>query len=366
MIEQREGEGRGAFRKRRWRTMQRTLNAEGKVTSRQQRREPSLVPVTIDNAVVKFATTVYDREGRADRQFVRTEPSKAEQKALWEGIADHLAQRVSFLPSLPCPVAGGCVDDLLACYPVGDHHFGMLAWKHDAGGSYDISIASELLAQATARLVSSTPASRHALVVLLGDFFHYDGHQPLTPTGKNLLDADSRFPKMIGAALDGACDMIDTVAAGHEQVHVIVEIGNHDLSTSVFLANCLARLYKNTSRITVDISPKHFHYYHFGKCLIQTHHGHTVKPEGLKGVMVEDQPEAWGASKYRFSWTGHVHHRNSADFGSVAWESFRILAPSDAHGHQHGFRSPRDMKAIVLHREYGEVERHTVNPEMFK
>ena len=171
---------------------------------------------------------------------------------------------------------------------------------------------------------------------------------------------------MIGAALDGACDMIEMVAAAHEQVHVIVEIGNHDLSNSVILARCLARLYKNTPRITVDISAKHFHYYHFGQCLIMTHHGHEVKPEGLKGVMVEDQPEAWGASKHRFAWTGHVHNRGAADFGSVAWESFRILAPADAWAHQKGYRTPRDMKAIVLHREYGEVERHAVNPEMFK
>jgi hypothetical protein len=45
-------------------------------------------------------------------------------------------------------------------------------------------------------------------------------------------------------------------------------------------------------------------------------------------------------------------------------ESFRILAPGDAWAANNGYRSAADMKSILLHRVYGEVGRHTVNPAL--
>ena len=43
-----------------------------------------------------------------------------------------------------------------------------------------------------------------------------------------------------------------------------------------------------------------------------------------------------------------------------------MLAPVDAWAAQKGHRPIRDMKGLVIHREHGEVERHTVNPAMFQ
>ena len=45
-------------------------------------------------------------------------------------------------------------------------------------------------------------------------------------------------------------------------------------------------------------------------------------------------------------------------------ESFRVLGPNDAWAENKGYRPAQDMKAIVLHREFGEVARHIVNPRM--
>ena len=45
-------------------------------------------------------------------------------------------------------------------------------------------------------------------------------------------------------------------------------------------------------------------------------------------------------------------------------ESFRVLAPNDAWAENKGYRPQRDMKAIILHRDFGEVARHIVNPNM--
>jgi len=80
--------------------------------------------------------------------------------------------------------------------------------------------------------------------------------------------------------------------------------------------------------------------------------------------MAVDRAEEWGKAEYRYIWTGHIHSDNVKDFRGVRWESFRILAPPDAWAASKGYRSMQDMKAIVLHREYGEVARHIVNPAM--
>ena len=141
---------------------------------------------------------------------------------------------------------------------------------------------------------------------------------------------------------------------------------HHDLSSSIFLMECLANIYEEEPRVTIDTSPAHFHYFKFGQCLIASHHGHGVKPDKLPLIMAQDKPVLWGATKYRYWWTGHVHHAELLDFPGCSVERFRVLPPPDAWASQRGYRSARDMKAIVLHREYGEVARNTVNPDMLK
>jgi hypothetical protein len=72
----------------------------------------------------------------------------------------------------------------------------------------------------------------------------------------------------------------------------------------------------------------------------------------------------WGKTKHRWWLTGHIHHQQVQDFNGCAVESFRILAPPDAWAAQKGYRAARDMKAVILHREFGEVARHTVSADM--
>ena len=82
-------------------------------------------------------------------------------------------------------------------------------------------------------------------------------------------------------------------------------------------------------------------------------------------IMAADREQAWGRTKFRYWLTGHVHNQRLWDFPGCSVESFRVLAPQDAWAFNKGYRSQRDMKAIIYHAEYGEVSRVTVNPEMF-
>jgi hypothetical protein len=171
---------------------------------------------------------------------------------------------------------------------------------------------------------------------------------------------------MVRVAVRAIRYTIDCALRRHKNVRVIFAPGNHDLSLSIFMMELLANVYENEKRVTVDTSPRHFHYFSFGKNLIGIHHGHGAKPKDLPLIMATDQPEAWGRAQYRYLWTGHVHHDQVKDYHGVRWESFRVLPPADAYAANAGYRSQRDMKAIILHKEFGEVSRHTVNPAMLE
>lgn len=317
-----------------------------------------------DPAKIVSTATLVDQSGRVTAQWIREKPEEAERERLWIEAAQDICRCVHRVEPIPAPT-GPLNSDLLACYPVGDHHLGMLAWGPEAGADYDLEIGERLLRDASTYLMQSAPACDQALVAVLGDFFHYDSFDAVTPTNRHLLDADSRYPKMVRSGIRALRHLVDAALERHGRVHVIVEIGNHDMSSAVFMMELLEALYENEPRVSIDTSPSRFHYYEFGKCLIGTHHGDGAKADKLPGIMAADRPEAWGRTSFRYWWTGHVHHRSANDYPGCSVESFRILAPADAWAAGKGYRSQRDMKAIILHREHGEVARHTVNPSMF-
>ncbi len=313
---------------------------------------------------VKGTSTLYDDEGNVKIQWVKT---NADQERREELIREALEALASDIPrAKPTKAKGSFNSDLMACYPIGDHHFGMLAWGEEAGADYDLEIGEDLLIKAMDHLVSVSPKCKEAVIIGLGDLMHYDSFAAVTPTSKNILDSDTRFPNLVRTTMRAIRYLIDKALIHHENVRVIIEIGNHDLASSVFLSTALENIYEKDKRVTVDTSPKQFHFFKFGKCLVGTHHGHSVKLQDLPLLMATDLPKEWGETEYRYWWTGHVHHDQVKDYTGCRVESFRILPPTDAYAENKGYRSGRDMKSIILHKDYGEVARHLVNPDMLK
>ena len=131
------------------------------------------------------------------------------------------------------------------------------------------------------------------------------------------------------------------------------------------LAEALAAIYEREPRISVDRSPSPFHYWRHGKNLIGVCHGHEArKLDKLPLLMATDRPRDWGETVHRYWYTGHVHSDRVLDVEGTRVESFRVLPPTDAWAHGKGYRSGREMKALVLHAEYGETMRVSFKPEM--
>jgi hypothetical protein len=325
-----------------------------------------------DGFKLKGVSTYYGADGEPRGQWVKSATDNERQLELMREAIEALTSEI--VPLEP-RIAQSCVsaDNLMACYPVGDYHLGMMSWAKETGGDWDMKIAEGMMNAAITHLTDSMPLSQYGLVAILGDFFHYDNMEAVTPTARNILDSDTRYPKMVRAGIRIARMMIEKALDRHAIVRVIVEIGNHDLSSSIFLMEALRTLYENEPRVSVDTSPAHYHYYRFGSTLIGTHHGHGAKMAQLPMIMAQDRPEDWGATKHRYWWTGHIHTSKTQhmavgaqDFVACSVESFRIIAPEDAWAAQKGYRSIRDMTSILIHKDHGEVARFKFNPAMME
>ncbi len=346
-------------------------NAQGDLVERwdktrmRGRRDEETQHLPDPKAITKIST-LYDQEGRVTQQWVAERPDDLRRAELWSEAAKAMAEDLPRVPLIDLEYSSTPWANLLTVYPIGDHHMGMLSWKHETGVSYDLDIGERLLTKAMQYLVSSAPNSDTGMVIVLGDFEHYDSPIAVTPQHQNPLDADGRYGKMVRGAVRTIRRTIEMALQKHAHVHVIIEIGNHDLYSAIWMMEALANIYEANDRITVDTSPRHFHYYRWGKNLFGVHHGHGVKMEQLPLIMATDRPQDWGETLHRVWMTGHIHHRRVLDHVGCTVESFRILPPSDAWAANAGHRAKREMQAIVYHSEYGEQSRNIVSPWMLE
>lgn len=313
---------------------------------------------------LKGTSTLY-KQGQAEPalQWVKTTQDDERREELFremvEGRCEGLPrEKPKKAPTMP-------LDELCAVYPVGDHHLGMYAWAEEAGADYDLDEGERLLTGAMAFLTDAMPRAGTGVVVFLGDLFHYDSMECVTPASKNLLDSDGRYAKMVRTCVRVVRRTVEAALAKHAKVHVIVQPGNHDPSSSIMLSEALGAIYEREPRITVDRSPSPFHYFRHGKCLIGVCHGHEArKLDKLPLLMASDRARDWGETTHRYWYTGHIHQDRVLDVEGTRVESFRVLPPTDAWAHGKGYRSGREMKALVLHADHGETMRVSFRPEM--
>lgn len=313
-----------------------------------------------DGYHVKGVSTLYDGAGKVRAQWVK---SKSDEQDRMVQIIDAVTAASSAWRGLAEPVTrpDPLPDDLLAVYPMGDPHLGMHAWAEETGQNFDLRIAEQNLCGAVDHLVSLAPRCKRALIIELGDFFHADNTQNRTMRSGAALDVDGRWAKVLRVGVRVMRRNIDRALEKHEEVTVWILIGNHDDHSSIFLALALSQFYENEPRVKIETSPAKFLWYRFGTVLIGGTHGDTVKHDDLPGVMAHDRAKDWGETEYRYWYCGHVHHDSLKEFPGVTVETFRTLAARDAWHAAQGYRSQRDMKLDVLHREHGRMQRYIVD-----
>lgn len=318
-----------------------------------------------DGFKVKGVSTYYDKDGKPAGQWVKSSADAERQREMLEaafaGMGDELPRVKRSAPPAHCNA------DLLNVFCVTDYHLGMLAWHEETRGeSWDMAIAEKLLMDWFARAIALSPKASGAVFAQLGDMLHFDGLDAVTPAHRNLLDADTRFQKLVRVAIRCMRRVIDMLLEKHNSVYVIMAEGNHDPASSIWLREWLAAVYEDEPRVTVDISPDPYYCVEHGLTSLFFHHGHLRKVATIDDVFAAKFREVFGRTKYSYAHMGHLHHNEVKETSLMLVEQHRTLAAPDAYASRSGWMSGRDAKIITYSKRFGEVARLTLSPNMVR
>ncbi len=308
---------------------------------------------------IKGTSTLFDAQtGEAKITWIKTDLDKeAQLKQILESF-EKSVENYKPLPKIKSPK--GCLADKLVVYPMGDPHLGAYAWSQECGEDFDVDIAEKNLREAMRYLVDKTPNSETAIILNLGDFFHADSTNNTTTKGTRV-DLDTRWSRVLEIGITLMIDCVNMALEKHKKVIVKNNTGNHDKHTSQVLSICMRHAFKNNDRVEIAEPANPYFVYEFGKNMIFSTHGDGLKPKQAQGFVANAYSEMWGRTEHRLALFGHFHHENRFEENGLLVEIFNTLASSDAWHHASGYRSKRNMKAIVLDCQEGEVERYTFN-----
>lgn len=302
--------------------------------------------------------------GEVERVWERQQPDReAIQQAMLAAVE---AMKGEIVPVAPIPTPEVAMSDLCALYTLTDAHVGALAWHREGGADWDLNIAERTIVGCFAETIRQMPPASQAIFNQLGDLLHYDSLQAVTPTSGHILDADSRYTKMVEVAVRVMRQIIAMLLAKHERVHVVMAEGNHDMASSVWLRTMFKALYENEPRVTVDDSALPYYAFEFGEVMLAFHHSHLKKNAGLPGLLAAQFSQMWGRTRKRYCHTGNLHHAEEKEHSGMTVIQHPTIAARDAYAARGGWFADRAMSAITYHRKFGQVGRVTVCPEMLQ
>lgn len=316
-----------------------------------------------DGFAVKGTSILYREDGTIAAQWVKSREDDERNRALLAEAIAGMTADIKPLARVKPPKAVN--SDLLNLFIVTDYHIGMLAWGEETrGDNWDTDIAEELLRAWFAEAIRRAPDAETAVFAQLGDYLHFDGLDAITPQHHNLLDADTRYQRVVRVAQRCIRDAVVQLLAKHKRVHLIMAEGNHDPAGSIWLRECMAMLYSGNPRVTVDTSPDPYYCVEHGLTSLFFHHGHKRKPKEVDDVFAAKFREVFGRTKYSYGHLGHMHHATLHESALMTIEQHRTLAAADAYASRGGWLSGRDAPVITYSKRFGQVGRSTLSPKM--
>ncbi|UUV43226.1 metallophosphoesterase [Rhodobacter phage RcCWillis] len=314
--------------------------------------------------IARGHSTQYDRDGKLVQQWVKTRLDDQRYQEAITAAAAALAEELPRLAPTPAPSQADAAKEIANLYVLTDAHVGMLAWEREGGANWDVKIAERVIYDCFMLMLDSAPTASTGIIAQLGDFFHSDGLLPVTPTSNHVLDQDGRYAKIVGAGIRLLRRIIDAALERHERVVILMAEGNHDQVGSMWLQKLLGAIYENEPRIEVIETPLPYYAIEHGKTALFFHHGHKKKKEQLPLAFAAMFREIWGRAKKSYIHTGHYHALDERDHQGCIVLQHPTLAARDAYAARGAWLSERQAMVISYHREFGEVNRKTVTPEM--
>lgn len=292
--------------------------------------------------------------------------SSADQAAQEEIMRAAVAAMCEDITPLSPQTQGALIADKSLCnvFTLTDSHVGAMCWGKETGEDWNLQIAEDVLTGCFQKMVNASPSAGTAVVAQLGDFLHQDGMKAVTPLHGHLLDADSRFTKIVQVAVRILRRVIGMALEKHEKVIVLLAEGNHDMTSSIWLRTMFAALYELEPRVEVIDSALPYYVYAHGETMLSWHHGHLKKSSELPMLFAAKFPVIWGKTKKRYCHTGHRHHVEEKEYSGMKVIQHSTITAPDSHSVRNGYVSEREVTAFTYHTEFGQHSRVTIVPEM--
>ena len=252
-----------------------------------------------------------------------------------------------------------------------DFHLGMTAWAEETHDeNWNIKRAEDFLYNWMVMALAKAEPAKVGFLMQLGDFLHFDSLLPVTPAHRHILDADTRFRKVVRVAIRALRRVISMMLTKYDHLYVVMTEGNHDESSAAILTEAFAAFLECEPRVTIIQEAAPFGAMQFDNVMLGWNHGHKISFEKLDKVLVSRFPEMFGSTVYRAAHMGHFHHRKvkheEKDDNLMTIEQHMTMAAMDAHSANLGYGGKRGAEVISYHREYGEAGRSRVTPAMVK
>lgn len=319
---------------------------------------------TPDGYAVKGVSTYYNEDGKITGQWVKTQTDQARQiEMLIERLETGSTNFKAFKPTKAPKTTD---KSLLSLLTITDFHLGMYAYEAETGDNWDTDIARQVFLDAIHQMVDAAPKAHYGMLNQLGDFLHWDGILAVTPQSGHVLDADTRYSKLVELTMDIMVEAIRIMLAKFGEVFVVQAEGNHDISGSIWLRKHIKHMFKDEPRVSVIDNDFPFYAHLHGKCMLGFHHGHKVKMQQLQRVFSSEPRfrRMWGQADYSYIHCGHFHHERVVEDGGAIVEQHPSLSGRDAYAARGGWVSARGAKIITYHETDGEVHRTTVRPRL--
>jgi len=326
-------------------------------------QEYDLIQAHREGRNVTGESTLYGANGEVKLRWEKSSNKPAELQRQADAILAAMKEDIPQEKQVPFS-STQVNDNLLNLYVITDFHLGMLSWGEETGADWDTDLAEDMLVRWFRHAIEHSPASETGVFAQLGDFLHFDGLDAVTPQNKNILDSDTRFQRLIRVVIRAIRRIVMMLLAKHKNVHLIMAEGNHDLAGSAWLRELMRAMYEGEPRIKVDDSADIYYCYEHGLTSLFFHHGHKRKVASLDSVLVAKFRDVFGRTKFSYAHSGHLHFDHKVESNLMTCEQHRTLAASDAYASRGGWMSGRDAKVITYHKQFGEVSRLTISPDM--
>ena len=323
--------------------------------------EHDMVHTVPDGFKVKGTSTLY-KDGDPVIQWVKSDIDLQRQMELMKEAIDALNEEIKPEKKIDKPKVKK--SDLAHLFVITDYHAGMLAWHEETGADWDLEIAEDTLVKWFAQAIEQSSQADVAVFAQLGDFLHFDSLEAVTPASRHILDADTRFQKLVRTTIRVIRRVIRMLLEKYPKVHIKWCDANHDPASSAWMREFLTALYDKEPRIEVDNSADTYYCFEWGKTALFFHHGHKRKVANVDTVFASKFREVFGRTEHAYAHMGHYHSIDIKETNLMLVTQHRTLAAPDAYASRGGWMSGREAQVITYHKEYGQVGSQTISYKM--